>query len=140
MQQLRANDFSIGMLEGWRDASQVVLIGPERQYFTPNVQVHREPPPSETLEEYVRLQRAELMGLESFKAIAQGDRLLGGVQAYTHEYSWLLPSGSAHRVQQRQLICANVGALFTLTFSALEQDWDQVEGAFEMILSGFRWG
>ncbi|MCW2928491.1 MAG: hypothetical protein JWM86_2459 [Thermoleophilia bacterium] len=139
MQKLRANDYEIGFLEGWRDASQVVLIGPERPVFTPNIQIHREPLPEESLDEFFRGQRAELSGLEGFRLLDHGDRMLGGGKALYHAYSWELPNQPGLRVRQQQVVVTRNGTLFTITTSALEADWEIAEPAFEHALSGFAW-
>lgn len=139
MQKLRANDFEVNFLEGWRDASQVVLIGPERPVFTPNVQIHREPLPEESLDEFFRQQRAELSALDGFRLLEHGDRRIAGEKALFHAYSWELPNQPNLRVRQLQVVLVRSGTLFTITSSALEQDWDEVEAGFEMTLAGFAW-
>jgi hypothetical protein len=139
MQKLRANDFEVGFLEGWRDASQTVLIGVERPVFTPNLQIHREPLPEESLDEFFRQQRAELAGLDGFRLLDHGDRLLGGQKALYHAYAWDLPNQPGVRVRQLQIVTVRNGTLFTVTSSALEQDWDEVEAGFELALTGFAW-
>ncbi len=111
MQKLRANDFEVNFLEGWRDASQVVLIGPERPVFTPNVQIHRELVPEEELDEFFRAQRAELSGLDGFRLLEHGDRLLGGQKALFHAYSWELPNQPGIRIRQLQLAVIRAGTL-----------------------------
>jgi hypothetical protein len=139
MQKLRANDYEVGFLEGWRDASQVVLIGVERPMFTPNIQIHREPLPEESLDEFFRTQRNELSGLDGFRLLDHGDRMLGGQKALYHSYSWELPNQPGIRVRQLQIVTVRNGTLFTVTSSALDQDWDEVEAGFELSLSGFAW-
>ncbi|MCW2922548.1 MAG: DcrB [Thermoleophilia bacterium] len=139
MQKLRSNDFEVNFLEGWRDASQTVLIGPERPVFTPNVQIHREPLPEEELDEFFRQQRAELAALDGFRLLDHGDRMLAGAKALYHAYSWELPNQPGLRVRQLQMVTQHAGTLFTITASALEADWEHVEGGFEMTLAGFTW-
>ena len=139
MQKLQTNDFEIGFLEGWRDASQIVLIGAERPVFTPNVQIHREPLPDEALGEFFRQQRAELAALDEFRLLDHGDRHLGGLPALHHSYSWQLPNHPGVRVRQLQIVLTRGGTLFTVTCSALEQDWESVEAGFELSLAGFSW-
>jgi len=139
MRTFRSNDFELNFLEGWRDDSQIVLIGPDRPAFTPNLQVHREELPAAPLDEYFREQRAELAKLDQFRLIDHGDRRLGGEQALYHAYSWTLPNQPGMRVRQLQVAAARGSTLFTVTASALEQDWDQVEAGFELSLAGFRW-
>jgi hypothetical protein len=139
MQKLRANDFEVNFLEGWRDASQTVLIGPERPVFTPNVQIHRELLPDEELDEFFRAQRAELAALDGFRLLEHGDRLLGGHKVLHHAYSWELPNQQGLRIRQLQMVLVRAGTLFTVTCSALEADWEHVEGGFEMTLAGFAW-
>lgn len=139
MQKLRSNDFEVNFLEGWRDASQVVLIGPERPVFTPNVQIHREPLPAEQLDEFFRQQRAELAGLDGFRLLEHGDRMLAGQTALFHAYSWDLPNQTGMRVRQLQIVTVRNGTLFTITCSSLEQDWELAEAGFEMTLAGFAW-
>jgi hypothetical protein len=139
MQKLRANDYEVGFLEGWRDASQVVLIGPERPVFTPNVQIHREELPDEPLEEFFRQQRAELSALDGFRLLEHGDRQLAGQKALFHAYSWELPNQPGLRVRQLQVVLIRNDTLFTITCSSLEQDWEIAEAGFEMTLAGFAW-
>jgi hypothetical protein len=139
MQKLRSNDFEVNFLEGWRDASQTVLIGPERPVFTPNVQIHREPLPEEELDEFFRQQRAELAALDGFRLLDHGDRVLAGAKALYHAYSWELPNQPGLRVRQLQMVTQHAGTLFTITASALEADWEHVEAGFELTLSGFSW-
>lgn len=139
MRKLQANDFEVGYLEGWQDNSQIVLIGVERPVFTPNVQIHRESLPTVPLDEFFRAQRAELSELEGFRLIEHGDRTLSGTSALYHGYSWILPDSNGLRVRQLQIVTSNAGTLFTITCSALEQDWEQVESGFELALSGFAW-
>ncbi|MCW2949741.1 MAG: DcrB [Thermoleophilia bacterium] len=139
MRTLQANDFEVGFLEGWSDSSQIVLIGVERPFFTPNLQVHRETLPDVPLDEFFRGQRSELSELDGFRLIEHGDRLLGGTPALHHAYSWALPNANDLRVRQLQIVTSQKGALFTVTCSALEQDWDVVESGFELALAHFAW-
>jgi hypothetical protein len=117
----------------------VVLIGVERPMFTPNIQIHREPLPEESLDEFFRTQRSELSGLDGFRLLDHGDRTLGGQKALYHAYSWELPNQPGVRVRQLQVVTVRNGTLFTVTSSALDQDWDEVEAGFELALSGFAW-
>ena len=137
MRKLQANMFEIGYLDGWRDASQVVLIGPERPVFTPNVQVHQEPLPDRPLDEFFRSQRSELSSLDGFRLLEHGDRMLGGQKALHHSYSWDLPGQPGLRVRQLQVVTQHGATLYTVTCSALEQDWDGFDAAFEMTIAGF---
>lgn len=139
LQRLPANGYEIGFPEGWRDATQVVLIGPERHVFTPNVQVMREPLPEVPIDEFLQAQRAELAQLAGFRLIGHGDRSLGGRPALHHSYSWDLPDRPGVRIRQMQITARRDNELFTVTCSALEQDWDEVEGGFALTLSGFAW-
>ena len=139
MQKLRANDFEVNFLEGWRDDSQIVLIGPERPVFTPNIQIHRESLPAEDLDTFFRQQRAELAALDGFRLLDHGDRMLAGHKALFHAYSWELPNQPGLRVRQMQLVTTRAGTLFTITSSALEADWEHVEAGFELTLAGFAW-
>lgn len=139
LRRLTANGFDLGFPEGWRDASQIVLIGVERPVFTPNVQVMREPLPQMPIEEYLQAQRTELTQLGGFRLITHGDRMLGGRPAIHHSYAWDLPERPGTRIRQMQISVRRDEELFTVTCSALEQDWDQVEAGFELCLSGFAW-
>jgi hypothetical protein len=139
MRKLQANDFELGHLEGWRDNSQVVLIGPERPVFTPNVQVHREPVPEEELAEFLQAQRQELSSLTGFTLLEHGERRLAGERALFHRYEWDLPNQPGERLRQLQVVAIRGTTLFTITSSALVRDWDGFEPAFEMTLAGFAW-
>lgn len=138
MQTLRANDFELALLDGWSDHSQIVLVAPERPIFTPNLQIHREPlPTGVTLEAFFRQQRAELATLDGFSLIEHGERTLAGRAALHHTYAWTMPNNPDTRVQQRQVVVVRDETLFTITCSALEQDWELVEASFEQSLAGF---
>ncbi|MCW2962327.1 MAG: hypothetical protein JWM90_2714 [Thermoleophilia bacterium] len=139
MRKLQANDFELGFLDGWRDDSQVVLIGPERPVFTPNVQVHRETLPDLPLAEFLQAQRLELASLAGFKLLGHGERRLGGEPANFHAYEWELPNQPGERIHQLQVVAIRNNTLFTITLSALVRDWDGFEPAFEMTLAGFAW-
>jgi len=134
-----ANDFEMGFLEGWRDASQTILIGQERPVFTPNVQVHRELVPDESIDVFFAQQRSELAALDGFRLLEHGDRLLGGQPALHHVYSWDLPNHPGVRVRQLQIVHVRNTTLYTVTCSALEADWEHVEAGFELALAGFVW-
>lgn len=137
MQKLRANQFEINYLEGWSDSSTVVLIGPERPVFTPNVQVNQEPVPTdEPLVDFFAQQRRDLASLDGFELIDHGDRQLAGFTALQHTYSWKIPD-SGEIIRQRQVVVVRNGVLYTITCSALDRDWDGFEGAFEMTIAGF---
>lgn len=139
LRRLPANGFEIGYPEGWRDASQIVLIGIERPVFTPNVQVTREPLPDMPVEEFLQAQRAELSQLSGFRLLGHGDRTLGGRPALHHAYSWDLPDRPGVRIRQMQVTARRDHELFTVTCSALEDDWEQAEPGFELSLSAFAW-
>lgn len=137
MQKLRANQFELNFLEGWSDASTVVLIGPERPVFTPNVQVNQEPVPGdESLEAFFAQQRRDLSSLDGFELVDHGDRIVAGITALHHTYTWRIPE-SRERIRQRQVVLVRSGVMYTITCSALDRDWDGFEGAFELTISGF---
>ena len=137
VRKLHADAYEIGFLEGWKDSSTTVLIGPERPGFTPNIQIHQEDlPPGMSRAEYVLEQRGELSALTGFTMHETGERTLGGQQADFHEYSWTAPQGKA--IRQMQLATERGFRLYTVTCSALESDWASVEAAFLMSLSKFR--
>lgn len=136
MRKLQAQSFEIGWPQGWRDSSTVVLIGPERPTFTPNVQVNQELVPDDmTVEQYWAEQRRELSALDGFRVIEHGDRLLGGQRAEYHVIAW---RQQGVEVQQLQLATVRAGVLYTVTCSAMPGDFKAFEGAFEMMLGGFR--
>lgn len=137
MRKLQANAFEIGFPEGWRDASTVVMIGPERPGFSPNVQVNQEPVPDDlTVEQYFAQQRSELGDLSGFQMHEQGDKVLAGERVEYHSYTWRIPQG--FEIRQLQLALVRGGTLYTITCSALEQDWALFEAAFEMIVAQLR--
>jgi hypothetical protein len=137
VRKLHADAYEIGFLEGWTDSSTTVLIGPERPGFTPNIQIHQEDlPPATTRAEYVAQQRGELTSLTGFHMLETGERQLGGQTADFHAYTWQAPQGLV--IRQMQMATERGFRLYTVTCSALEGDWDSVEGAFEMALAKFR--
>jgi len=126
--------FEIGFPEGWRDASTVVLIGPERPTFSPNVQVNQETVPSGlTVEQYFADQRRELAELSGFELHEQGDKQLQGQRVEFHTYTWRIPQGV--EIRQMQLAVVRGATLYTVTCSALETDWALFEASFEMMIA-----
>jgi hypothetical protein len=137
MAKLRANAFEIGFPEGWRDASTIVMIGPERPTFSPNLQVNQEPvPPDLTVGEYFADQRRELGQLSGFRLHEQGDRQLDGQRVEHHMYTWRIPQGV--EIRQLQLAIVRGPTLYTITCSALESDWPAFSVEFEQVLSQLR--
>ena len=138
MRKLRANAYEIGFPEGWSDHSTIVMLGPARPGFSPNVQVNQESMPEDAanLEAYFAEQLADLQNLEGFRVLERGDRTLGGQRALFHAYTWRIPQGID--IRQLQLATVRGNMIFTVTASATVADWDHFEGAFEMILAGFK--
>lgn len=136
MAKLRAHAFEIGFPHGWRDASTIVMIGPERPGFSPNLQVNQEPVPTDlTVAEYFADQRGELGQLSGFELREQGERQLGGQLVDYHMYTWRIPQGA--EIRQLQLAVLRGPTLYTITCSALEQDWPMFEPHFEQMLADF---
>jgi hypothetical protein len=136
MRKLQAQAFSIGWPQGWTDSSTVVLIGPERPTFTPNVQVNQEPAPVDmTAAQFFAVQRQELSALDAFQVREHGDRLIASQRAEYHVITW---KQNGIDVQQLQIATVRNGTLYTITCSAMPNDFKQFEGAFEMILAGFK--
>ena len=137
MPQLRANAFEIGFPTGWSDHSTVVMIGPERPAFSPNLQVNQEPIPSDvSIADYLVEQRTELSNLENFQLLGHGDRILAGQRADWHAYSWRIPQGV--EIRQLQLMTVRGDKVYTLTASSTLADWEYFEPAFEMSMAQFK--
>lgn len=138
MRKLQANAFEIGWPEGWADHSTVTMIGPLRPTFGPNVQVNQEPAQVDrTAAQYFAEQREELHELSGFRLLEVGDRLLGGQRAEYHGYVWKIPQGV--EIRQLQVATQRGNTLYNVTCSCMSSDWPTFEGAFEMMLAGFRW-
>jgi hypothetical protein len=138
MRRLRANDFSLGFPSGWTDHSTITLVGPPRETFTHNVQVHRESRPQGIdIADYLRTQRADLgRQLDSYQLLWEGDRLIGGHPAVQHQVRWRVtePPAAGLIVRQQQVAVARAGVLYTITLSAEDEHWPAVETQFEQIL------
>jgi hypothetical protein len=140
LRTVQATSYEFGHLDGWRDASQLVLVAPPRTTFTPNIQAqHQELPDDVTFEEYMQIQREELAQLAGFRLLENGERELAGRPALKHSFSWDLPEHPGTRIRQLQFVCLRDAQVVTVTCSALEGDWDGVEPAFELAMSKFAW-
>ena len=136
MRKLQSNGFELGWPAGWEDHSTVVIIGPARPTFSPNIQINRELiQPGVSLEQYFAEQRRELSTLSGFQLLTHGERQLGGSTAVMHAYTWRVPDGYA--IRQMQLAVLRAPTIFTVTCSAMADDWEAFEGSFEMALAGF---
>ncbi len=143
MDVLHANSFEIGFPAGWEDRSQVTLVGPPQIGFTPNVQINQEPVPEGVdVFQYFDEQKRELATLPEFEQVETGDRMLGGVSADFHGWRWTVPQG--YRIRQLQYVFVRGATVFTVTCSALDDQWDQQSAMFDMMLAQFRfrelWG
>lgn len=136
---MQASGYEIGQLEGWRDASQIVLVAPPQGVFTPNIQAQHQAIPADSFDEYMQVQREELAQLPGFRLLESGERPLGGRPAIKHSFSWDLPEHPGTRIRQMQFVCLRDAEVVTVTCSALEHDWDVTEPAFELAMSGFAW-
>lgn len=138
VKSLRANTFEIGFPDGWTDNSTIVLIGPERPGFAPNVQVHQEPVrDGGTMEQYLTLQRQQMQKeLRNFRVVEVGDKLLGGATAVYHKYIWVTPQNV--EIQQLQMMTQRSGTIYTLTASATLVDWPAFDAAFDLIVAKFK--
>jgi hypothetical protein len=138
MRKLLANAFEIGHPEGWTDHSTITMIGPDRPGFAPNVQVNQEAVPREvSAQQYFAQQRAEMSkDLAECRVIEQGDRLIDGLRAEYHVYTWRIPQGTV--IRQLQYAVVRGGTLYTITCSAAESDWMMFDAGFDMIVAGFR--
>src|SRR3954447_1256755 len=118
MRKLQANTFELGFPEGGSDHSTIVMLGPGRPAFSPNVQVNQETMPEDfdSLEAYFASQLEELAGLEGFALVERGDRQLGGLRAINHSYTWRIPQGV--EIRQLQLATIRGATIYTLTASS----------------------
>lgn len=140
MRTVQTTGYEIGHLEGWRDATQLVMVGPARTVFTPNIQAQHQALPDEaTFEQYMQIQREELAQLPGFRLLENGERELAGRPALKHSFSWDLPEHEGTRIRQLQFVCLRDNDVVTVTCSALESDWEGVEPAFELAMSKFAW-
>ena len=136
MRKLLSNGFQMGWPEGWEDHSTVVIIGPARPTFSPNIQVNREPiQAGVSLEGYFAEQRRELSTLNDFQLVDHGERQLGGQKAHYHAYTWRVPDGFV--IQQAQYATLRSPTIFTVTCSAMADDWPAFEANFAMAIAGF---
>jgi hypothetical protein len=134
---LLANGFELGWPAGWEDHSTIVLIGPPRPTFSPNIQVNREPVrPGVSLDEYFAAQRQELSTLGGFQLLDHGERMVGGLKAYHHSYTWNVPEGFT--IRQLQVAVLRPPSIFTVTCSSIAGDWPDFEASFEMALAALR--
>lgn len=138
MRKLKANQYEIGFPEGWIDQSTVVMIGPPREGFTPNIQVHQEVrTDGQSVQDYLAEQRGHMAAeLQSFNVLQQGDKLLGGQQAFFHVYNWTTPQGIL--IRQMQIMTQRSGVIYTVTASATEQEWPAFDALFDMAIATFQ--
>ena len=137
MDTIRATNYELGLPDGWLDQTTVTLVGPIRPGIAPNITVNQEPPPADmTIEQYFMAQRRELSTLERFQLIEHGDRLLGGVKALYHIYTWVSPQNV--EIMQLQLMARHGAMSYTLTCSCTAGDWEHFSPLFEQAISHFR--
>lgn len=138
-QLLQSNGFSLGLPDGWRDATTVVMVASEHPIFTPNIQITRIPRGDEPIDKMVADERAQLAQLPYFRLLSHGNSVLGEKPAIEHEFSWELPEQAGVRIRQWQVTSVVDDEVFTVTCSALEDEWQQAVIQFQDSLAQFRW-
>lgn len=137
MDTIRSSSYELGLPDGWLDQTTVTMVGPIRPGVAPNITINQEPPPADmSIEQYFIAQRQELSTLERFQLVEHGDRLLGGVKALYHVYTWVSPQNV--EIMQMQLMARHAGLSYTLTASCTAGDWPNFSPHFEQAIARFK--
>ena len=141
MEQFRHGEWTIGLPEGWDDASTVTLVGPPEDDFSPNIVVTSEALSEEmSPAEYAAIQKEELEGtLEPFEysSVEEGpmDMPQGAAHRLVHDF--MSPAGD-FKVGQMQVYVLREGRAWTITATDLAERLQQSLPVFVEAVRQFR--
>jgi len=134
------NDVQIVIPPDWKDASTIVLVGPAREDFTPNVTISRDSlHETQTPEQYAQSQLSDLQ--EEFRSsgyhiMHEGPINLKVGPAYQRRHTFTLPNTDL-TVQQLQTYVVNDGAAFTITATDRTEYFEQTQPLFTQFIKEF---
>ena len=142
MQKLRHHDFKIGMPDGWVDASNVIMIGPMKEDYSPTMTVTREPLDSPTTaRSYATEKRAELeeeFGSQGYEVLEERPIDIGRMSAFQRTHTWMLPEAEI-QIQQMQVYFVKEGAALTVTCTDKMDRFDETKPTFMEALKEFEY-
>jgi hypothetical protein len=120
MAMIRIGRLSLGIPEGWRDASTYVITGPEVNGFIPSVVVsagkgHADQTPRDS-DKFAKAELEKMkQGLHGFSLLEEATVKMGGRGAHRVDFSWVSGDGLVLRQTQVYLTIDGVGHIVTIT-------------------------
>jgi hypothetical protein len=136
---LRHGPLTIPIPEGWFDASQVVVMGPEEEGFRSSLVVSVEPAgPKETAQQFAaRMLPGVRKVAPGFTLVEEKAASFGGKDGVLREYTFTVEGA---RVAQLQFYVVKNGAGLTFTYTQLADRLPRTRAVAETFFSGTQVG
>lgn len=140
-QDCRTAEFSFPVPDDWKDRRVIAWSAQPRpgQAVVPNIlATYDRLPVDKSVEEFVDSQEADLArSAKKFTLIGRREVSLGGRLGLEILFRWDAGSGL---LRQRQIyVPLDDGRLITVVNTALDRDFESVDGLFAEILAGLQW-
>jgi hypothetical protein len=140
MKTIRHFDYSLGVPNGWIDASVVSFVGPHQDDYSPSMTVTRDYVDSPiSPAEYAAVQRRELeaeLGDLGFLVLEEGPCSIQDAPAFRRVYTFDLED--IGKVQQLQVYLVRASDALTITATDLAARFNKSLLQFLQMLDGFR--
>lgn len=141
--------YSFAVPEGWTDETEqfsgsavnidLAVAAESADGFASNINVIRETPPGDpSLDDVVSTFREQLESVIARDISDAMDSELDGDEAKTYTYAIGAEEGPARR--GRQVVTLHDGAVYTITFTSLDDAFAADEAAFQAALDSWTWG
>lgn len=106
MQQMVHSDLLVGFPDSWLDVSNIILVGPPDQDYSPSITITREPlaepmkPDKYAATQLTALQQE--LGPQGYRVSQEGPTTVGDMPAYQRFHTFAMPKTDI-RVQQWQI-------------------------------------
>ena len=146
---LKGTGYTAQIPDGWEDAKDraetgainfdAVIADEPQDDFATNINVIRETPPGDpSLDQVTEAFEGQAGSLADDDGLSDTeDRELGGHPART--YTYIIEREDPPKVRQRQVFTVRDGAVYTITFSALDKSFAAEEKAFDGFLESWEW-
>ncbi len=141
MQQIQYNDFLVGQPSDWIDSSHVILIGPARNNYSPNITIVRENLESQrSSQEYAAEQLPKLQQQfqnKNYEIIKEEPFTLGNLSVYQRIHTFSMPELEAEIKQWQIYVIAKNNDAITITCTDKVETFEQSYTTFAEAVQQF---
>lgn len=133
MDTLRHDGWKIGMPEDWVDASNVIIMGPMADDYSPTITVTQEPLDSPTTPRaYATEKRGELQeefAEQGYEVLEEGPIEVGDESSFQRTHTWMLP-GAEIQITQMQVYLVRENTAIVVTATDRSDRFEDVKSTF----------